>query len=75
MCNAKLSFKQDKPCSIKPIHGIAVLAGAFEVYCELDPLRHDGTTEAGWTVFQRRVDDTIDFYRSDKEIHTLNIHA
>ena len=42
---------------------LLVLTGAFNVYCELDPLRQDGTTEAGWTVFQRRVDNTVDFYK------------
>ena len=38
-------------------------SGVFEVYCELDPTTDDGTTEVGWTVFQRRVDNTTDFYR------------
>ena len=37
--------------------------GAFDVYCELDPNRSDGTSEGGWTVIQRRVDDSVDFSR------------
>ena len=37
--------------------------GDFEVYCELNATRNDGTTEGGWTVIQRRVDDSVDFNR------------
>ena len=37
--------------------------GSFQAYCELDSNREDGSTEGGYTVFQRRVDGTTDFYR------------
>ena len=39
--------------------------GEFDVYCELNPIRTDGSSSAGWTVFQRRVDGTVDFFRLD----------
>ena len=38
-------------------------AGEFDVYCELDPNRGDGSSVPGWTVFQRRVDASVDFFR------------
>ena len=51
-------YREDGVYTIEPDEG-----GEFEVYCELNPHRTDGTDEAGWTIFQRRVDDSVIFYR------------
>ena len=37
--------------------------GDFEVYCDLDDARTDGSSEGGWTVIQRRMDAAVGFYR------------
>ena len=37
--------------------------GDFEVYCDLDDTRTDGSSEGGWTVIQKRMDAAVGFYR------------
>ena len=43
----------------------------FDVYCELNPDSEDGSVSAGWTVLQRRVDETEDFRLTTTHIITL----